>query len=32
VTGPLRGGLIGWQDEFSLRFRRRVTHDTITGG
>lgn len=28
VTGPLRGGLIGWQDEFSLRFRRRIT----TGG
>lgn len=32
VTGPLRGGLIGWQDEFSLRFRRRITHDITTGG
>ncbi|SEK34501.1 hypothetical protein SAMN05443999_101254 [Roseovarius azorensis] len=28
VTGPLPGGLLGWQDEFSLRFRRRLT----TGG
>ncbi|MFB9148757.1 phage tail terminator protein [Roseovarius ramblicola] len=31
VTGPLPGGLIGWQDEFSLRFRRRIAH-TTTGG
>lgn len=24
VTGPLRDGLIGWQDEVSLCFRRRI--------
>lgn len=28
VTQPLPGGLIGWQDEFSLRFRRSL----IPGG
>jgi hypothetical protein len=28
ITGPLRGGLVGWQDEFTLRFRRSIT----TGG
>ncbi|MBE0455720.1 phage tail terminator protein [Roseovarius autotrophicus] len=28
VTQPLPGGLIGWQDEFSLRFRRSL----IAGG
>lgn len=28
ITGPLRGGLVGWQDEFKLRFRRSIT----TGG
>jgi|GEM_PF-950400 len=27
VAGPMPGGLLGWQDEFSIRFRR-----TITGG
>ena len=25
VTGPLPGVLLGWQDEFSLRFRRSLT-------